>query len=375
MERSRLLSIFAAVAAATLGCGAPTSNEPATASASSALDGCDGHGHGGPVDVMSRNLYLGADLGAVIAADTPAKFVAATTAVWGTVVGNDFHTRAVSLAKEIARTRPDLVGLQEAYLWRVQDPGDALLGGTVLATDVAYDYVADLLAALEADGQHYEAVETLPLFDFEAPTALGIDVRMTDRQVILARRGVQTSNPRGAVYGVLLPLTVMGQNILVQRGWTAVDARVDGRAFTFFDTHLESYYAPVRLAQAAELAGIVSATPGKVVLVGDLNSPSGTEGAAILEAAGLFDVWADLHPHQDGFTCCFAEDLGDPTVSLDQRIDYVMVRDVRPLGMRIVGSTPGTHASGLWPSDHAGVVAGLDVGRSPRGHGAHHDDD
>jgi len=374
MYRSRFLPVAAAVALAMFGCGAPNSTEPATASSANALEGCDAHERGRPAEVMSRNLYLGADLGPVIAADTPAKFVAATTAVWGSVVGNDFHTRALSLAKEIARAEPDLVGLQEAYLWRVQDPGDALLGGTVPATDVAYDYVADLLAALEARGQRYEAVETLPLFDFEAPTALGIDVRMTDRQVILARRGVRISNPRGAVYGVLLPLTVMGQNILVQRGWTAVDAKVDGKAFTFFDTHLESYYTPVRLAQAAELAAIVAATPGKVVLVGDLNSPSGTEGAAILETAGLADVWADLHPHQDGFTCCFAGDLSDPTVSLDQRIDYVMVRDVRPLTMRIVGSTPGAHASGLWPSDHAGVVAGLDTGRSPKDRGRHEGD-
>ena len=374
MYRSRFLPVAAAVALAMFGCGAPNSTEPATASSANALEGCDAHERGRPAEVMSRNLYLGADLGPVIAADTPAKFVAATTAVWGSVVGNDFHTRALSLAKEIARAEPDLVGLQEAYLWRVQDPGDALLGGTVPATDVAYDYVADLLAALEARGQRYEAVETLPLFDFEAPTALGIDVRMTDRQVILARRGVRISNPRGAVYGVLLPLTVMGQNILVQRGWTAVDAKVDGKAFTFFDTHLESYYTPVRLAQAAELAAIVAATPGKVVLVGDLNSPSGTEGAAILETAGLADVWADLHPHQDGFTCCFAGDLSDPTVSLDQRIDYVMVRDVRPLTMRIVGSTPGAHTSGLWPSDHAGVVAGLDTGRSPKDRGRHEGD-
>ncbi len=221
-------------------------------------------------------------------------FLAATTAVWETVVANDFHARALEVAKEIATIQPELVGLQEAYLWRVQDPGD--FGGPTSATAVAYDYVADLLAALEALGQHYDAVVTLPLFDFEAPTLLGIDVRTTDRQVILARRGVETSNPRSGVYSVLLPLTVMGQPIHVQRGWTAVDAKVNGKAFTFFDTHLESFYAPVRMAQAAELATIVNATPGPIVLVGDLNSLPGTEGAAILTAppllggAGLTDA-------------------------------------------------------------------------------------
>jgi endonuclease/exonuclease/phosphatase family metal-dependent hydrolase len=362
------LLLSAAAALLAVACGAPDPAELATTAEAASAD-CD-HPRGAPLEVMSRNLYLGAALDDVILADTPQKFVGATTEVWLTVVANDFHARALLLAKEIARTRPELVGLQEAYLWRVQSPGDFLAGGDVLATEPAYDYVADLLAALEARGQHYQAVMTLPLFDFEAPTALGIDVRMTDRQVILARKGVKITNPRGAVFTTLLPLSVMGQPIQVQRGWTAVDARVDGKAFTFFDTHLESYHPLVRQAQAGELAAIVAATEGEIVLVGDLNSLPGTEGAAILVGAGLTDVWAELHPDLEGVTCCFAEALADPAWTLDQRIDYVMVRGARPLTMRVVGDAPGAHASGLWPSDHAGVVAGIKLARE-RPHDGH----
>jgi hypothetical protein len=290
------------------------------------------------------------------------------TNIWGKVVANDFHARAELVAHEIARSRPELIGLQEAYLWRTQEPGDAATGGTTPATTVAYDYVADLLAALEARGLHYEVAEEIELFDFEAPTILGLDVRMTDRQVILARSGLDLANPRGAVFGTLLPVPVLGQVVFVKRGWTAVDAKLRGEWVTFANTHLESIYAPVRVGQAMELAAILAATPGKAVLVGDLNSLPGTEGAAVMVGAGFTDVWDALHPHRDGFTCCWPEELTLTEPGLDERIDYVMVRDVRPLTARIVGEAPRDHRSGLWPSDHAGLVASLRPDKGPKHH-------
>jgi endonuclease/exonuclease/phosphatase family metal-dependent hydrolase len=146
-----------------------------------------------------------------------------------------------------------------------------------------------------------------------------------------------------------------------------VDAKIGGESFTFFDTHLESFYAPVRIAQAAELAAIVNATPGPIVLAGDLNSDPGTEGEAVLAAppaaggAGLEDVFGSLHPNQPGLTCCFLELLSDPARTLDQRIDYVMVRGVRPLTARVFGDVPGARTYGLWPSDHAGLTAKLRI--------------
>jgi endonuclease/exonuclease/phosphatase family metal-dependent hydrolase len=363
MRASRFAALLSAVLFSVSGCGSGSGEVQGAALGAGSSGGAEGH----PFEVLTRNLYLGAALDPVVAASTLPGYLAATTAVWQKVVANDFHLRALEVAQEISTVQPELVALQEAYLWRVQDPGDLLLGGTTPATTVAYDYVADLLAALAERGQTYDAVVTLPLFDFEAPTLLGIDVRMTDRQVILARRGVETANPRSGVYSVLLPLTVMGQAIHVQRGWTAVDVTLRGRAFTFFDTHLESFYAPVRMAQAMELAGIVNATPGPIVLAGDLNSLPGTEGEAILAAppslggAGLLDTWGKLHPTLPGFTCCGPELLSDPALTLDQRYDYVLLRGVRPLTARVFGDVPGTRTYGLWPSDHAGVTASLRI--------------
>ena len=365
MRPSRIATSLSIVLLSVTGCGPAPSESQSAPLATSVAGQADGH----PFEVLTRNLYLGAALDPVVAATTLSGYLVATTAVWEKVVANDFHLRAVEVAHEIASVQPELVALQEAYLWRVQDPGDILQGGTTPATTVAYDYVADLLAALEARGQQYDAVVTLPLFDFEAPTLLGIDVRMTDRQVILARRGVKFSSPRSGVYSVLLPLTVMGQEIHVARGWTAVDVTLRGQAFTFFDTHLESFYAPVRMAQAAELAQIVNATTGPVVLAGDLNSLPGKEGEGILAAppslggAGLVDTWGTLHPNLPGLTCCFPELLSDPARTLDQRIDYVLLRQVRPLTARVLGDVPGARTSGLWPSDHAGLTASLRLER------------
>jgi hypothetical protein len=42
---------------------------------------------------------------------------------------------------------------------------------------------------------------------------------------------------------------------------------------------------------------------------------------------------------------------------LDQRIDFVFVRDLKVLTAKIVGAHPSDHRTGLWPSDHAGLVA------------------
>ena len=78
---------------------------------------------GTTVNVMTRNLYLGADLGAgARSRPRPAAFFEANGGIVRQVEATNFPVRAKGLAKEILENEPDLVGLQEVALWREAPP-------------------------------------------------------------------------------------------------------------------------------------------------------------------------------------------------------------------------------------------------------------
>jgi len=300
--------------------------------------------------VLTRNLYLGADLAPVIGAQTPQAFVAATTAVWLLVKKNDFRTRARAIAAEVVETRPALIGLQEAVSWH---------------GDVDFDYVALLLDALAQRGLRYREVVEVKLLDVAVPTALGFGIHFTDRGAILAREDVHVTKAEGHVFDTKLtiPTNVLGP-VTVPRGWLFADVEHRGEQIRFVTTHLESFNALVRTAQAQELKAKLASETRPVVLVGDLNSHPGAEGEAVLASAGFEDVWAALHPDRAGLTCCFLEDLTQVQgAALTERIDYVLVRGgLEPRNARVLGANRGSRVGGLWPSDHAGLFASVRVG-------------
>ena len=118
------------------------------------------------VRVMTRNVYLGADLSPAINAESTNDFVVANGQIIRDVGTNNFATRARGLAQEILDKRPDLVGLQEVALWRsgplnnaapftcdgVPDE-DSPFGCDFTASNVRYDFLRDLLRQLNS-GQH-----------------------------------------------------------------------------------------------------------------------------------------------------------------------------------------------------------------------------
>jgi endonuclease/exonuclease/phosphatase family metal-dependent hydrolase len=333
----------------------------------------------GQLQVMTRNLYLGADLLPVLTATTPEDFAAAANGVVQSVtVANDFRARAGALAAEIASARPDLVGLQEASLWQTQTPGD---GTATPATTVVYDFVAILLGELSARGLPYVVAEDISLFDVEVPVPISttvppalMDVRLTDRQVILAIGGLPTSSPRSAVFPgeTLVPVTVLDPSggtttLVIDRGWTAVNATVGGQQVAFYNTHLEAFDEDARNAQAAVLRGLLDAeTVTSVVLVGDLNSdPEGISPTAYTTVRGsdFSDLWTDRNPSDPGFTCCFDPDLTVSAETLSERIDHILWRGaLNPVSATRVGEDPAdrTGTPPRWPSDHAGVVGTFD---------------
>jgi hypothetical protein len=105
--------------------------------------------------VMVRNVYLGADLIPLAAAPNRDAFEQAAAQRFATVQSNDFATRAKSLAAEIAKNKPDLVGVQEAAIWRRGADG-VKDGATTPATQVVYDSTALLLKELASRGARHQ---------------------------------------------------------------------------------------------------------------------------------------------------------------------------------------------------------------------------
>jgi len=325
------------------------------------------------VRVMTRNLYHGVDaqIFDVPNATTVPDLLNKVAAVYNGYFTSNFAERAEAVAAEIEATRPDLIGLQEAILVRTQFPPD---GGATLASDVALDYLQILLDALAERGLRYDVAVQTHAFDFELPSALGFDVRHTDREVILARAdlspgSLKLSNAQSGAFAVncAIPTTLLGP-ITIQRNWVSVDAKIRGASLRFLSTHLDGDCLPVtssiQRAQARELLAGPAATEVPTVLVGDLNSPADGTGDAYndLISAGFSDVWP-VAGNGAGLTCCQADDLLNVASILDRRIDLILFRGgLATIEAVIVGDDASRRtASGLWPSDHAGVTATLAV--------------
>ena len=80
-------------------------------------------------------------------------------------------------------------------------------------------------------------------------------------------------------------------------------------------------------------------------------------------AAGYQDVWQEIFPSLPGLTCCQNESDNNPVSELYQRIDLVLTRrEIKAQWIELFGSNPTDRLPDeLWPSDHAGVAARLNV--------------
>ncbi len=337
----RQSAAIAAAAALILGVGPAAAAQPRT------------------ITVMTRNLYLGASLDPILHATSTSAAFTAVAAAWAQVQANDFPQRAGAIADEIARAKPDFVGVQELPLYRTQTPADFL---STPATAVVLDYRRALRDALRARKLPYRFVAINVNTDVEFPSGFPptMDIRLTMRNAILMRtdRGIKLRRARAGNYPTTLPL-FQGLARAV-RGWAYVDATVGGRTFRVIDTHLEAFDRPTQEQQSKELLAGPAATKLPVVLVGDLNSrPDGSTTTSYpnLIAGGLRDTWPQAYPSAVGLTCCHGDDLHDPAGPFYERIDYVLERGgFRGVRGAVTGQAPSTRTSGgLWPSDHGGL--------------------
>jgi hypothetical protein len=339
------------------------------------------------ITVMTRNVYLGADLGPVLQAQSIEGAIDGAGTVFSELQATNFAERAVPLAKEIKASKADLVGLQEVALWRTQTPSDggappiSPVPGAAPASTVAFDFLALLRAQL---GDSYRVVVSQDEFEAELPvnadgnraTGTGplagfgadLDARLTMRDVILVRKGskVKLGKTRKGQYKTRFEANVGGIKIPADRGWVSVEARVGKRKFRFLNTHLEAFGDPrVRAAQAKELMAGPLKTKAQVVLVGDLNS--GVKRHNQPEQPGDDLAFKALKGFKDNGarqSCCFSS-LTDPRAVFDHTVDHVLTKPaLKTVRARVTGNDPAARTpSGLWPSDHGGVISRLRLRR------------
>ncbi len=373
---------------------------------------------GHQLTVMSRNLYLGADLSPALQATNPNAAVDAAYQIEQQVHRTQFPSvRAASLAKEILKVKPDVVGLQEGAWWRTgpYDLGVLTTGPKATVTDPqGGDFLSDLVAKLNKLGKkkgkkaskakkkgkaiRYKIASVEQEFDFELPVNQGSgglgacpaqchNERLTMRDAVLVRKGagIKLSNAQGGHFNTLLRVKVGGAiNVDVTRGWAAVNVKKDGRKVHVVDSHLEAFDSAasntgsdgktypkggIREAQAKELIGPGGPATSKLptVLLGDFNSDSPVHGDqvdpgdALAYRALLAGGWSERAFTPPPFGCCLQDpNLSNPSAAgITHRVDHIM-SNTKKVKFKKGGLTT-TYANGLWSSDHFGVWSRLQI--------------
>jgi hypothetical protein len=349
---------------------------------------------GSKVRVMTQNMYIG-PLGKIReAAAHPETLPRAVAEFFNETVDTKPAQRAAAIAEKIHSNHPDLVALQEVGILR-KGSGSTPNDPKIPATDVVHDQLQLLRDALTGLHEHYDTVAVIPNSDVQFPSALNFVVRITDRTVILARASpndLKLSNAQVEEYWAKPPVPPAASGLIIPMfGWGSVDVQVNDRKFRFVATHLmpatPEFPALIEIQKAQALELIQSAgkpdLPGgsvlPVVYAGDFNTVAGLDTYKILvDNSGRIDAWQQKNPtascpeprpagdhDRSGCTCCQDPNLRNPMSKLDHRIDLVIVPPHTEIEeIELVGADPADHTSGLWPSDHAGVVAILKLPRN-----------
>jgi endonuclease/exonuclease/phosphatase family metal-dependent hydrolase len=348
--------------------------------------------------VMTRNLYLGADLTPGLQATSLNGLNDAAGEILNQVGQNKFSTRARGLASEILGKKPDLVGLQEAALWRTDTNCHYTL--TPTAKHVRYDFIKLLLKRLNRGKRRYKLVVSQNEFDFETEAntdgspdhSCDTNVRLTMRDAILVRLGqhIKLSHKRKGHFKTLYTPKLIGAiAVPVTRGWVSVQVKKPhAKSFRFVDTHFEAFDSQasnptndpqhptvgngeVRQAQAQELTAKGGPAAGKreTILVGDLNSDKRTE---VKPGDGLAYKWLLHVGYRERSAvkpngCCLNTALltspggGGKVKDFDHKVDHIMTntpKRVKLISSSVTGRKP---VHGFWDSDHAGLFSSLRI--------------
>ena len=332
----------------------------------------------GELKVMTWNIYVGANVDIVLGATDVLDAAQKVAVAYEELKQTNFPERAGAIAAQVARHRPQLIGFQEVSLIQRLDP----VSGELLEE---IDFLQILKGALQQRGLRYKVAGSVENADVTVPRLIGIEngepvfdyVRLLDTDVILVNDEVSVSGSTSGRYSAALPVPDLGAEI--PRGYVSIVAQVGARKVRFVTTHLESAYEEVRLPQAEELAGILAQETLPTIVLGDFNTldpappnPMSDGTYQFLTGDGGFaDAWTlrKGDPNDVGFTSPNASDLRNPAAELYERIDLVLLKNFPRNGERfspgsvhaeVIGEEEADRtASGMWPSDHAGLVVKL----------------
>ncbi|WP_413299153.1 endonuclease/exonuclease/phosphatase family protein [Bacillus sp. 1P10SD] len=304
---------------------------------------------------LTWNIYFGFDPTPLAGGFNPV----AVTQVFRQFLATNFPVRAKALARAIASKKPAFIGLQEVELITLTIP----TFGTV-----TYDFIEILLEELENRGLHYKVAAKNKNRDLQGiPDSNGNTIGIIDFDVILIQKDhdFRIINKQEENFTA----TFMG----IPRGWSAIDVKLDGQVFRMINTHLEPLNQGVREAQALELINGPANTNLPVIITGDLNSTPNSDVIQFFIMAGFHDAWSEVG-EGNGFTCCQGADLLNAVSTLNFRIDYILFKNGwDPIKAELVGESQNDRTNtGLWPSDHAGVWAKLEL--DDHHHHHHHEE-
>ena len=366
------------------------------------------HAAEAPITVMSRNLYLGADVGVALA-KIP-NMPAAAQFMWNQVQKTDFSQRKKILADQIRSESPDIIGIQEATIWYCKahfwsKKTEVFNFTSELLAELGGEYAIAEKNGVQANNPGYSIGPIPFLTTVHDPKTFQKLFGQNDADcgfqigdaLIIKKSLKQYVNAVGNseykdVYKVVPTL------MEIYRGYSWADITVQGTNVRFVTTHLESLWdankVPKAADQARQLVEDLKSTQSPIVVIGDFNSdprdprPAGAPNPGdqptasqkcppgesicnayrIMRDAGFTDSGPDasdpstyswgmnaLLTGPDPKRAQAAATMGNKFGFTD-RLDYIFVKNgIKVLTSKMIGQTPP------YGTDHAGVVTQLNV--------------
>ena len=380
------------------------------------------------ITVMSRNLYLGADVG--VALELIPNFPKAAQFMWDQVKKTNFTARAPKLAREAAQDRPEIIGVQEATIWYCKKE---LFSDKV----EVFNFLDQFIAATKSTGVGYSLVTANGVEAFNpgySIAAIPYVTKVRDPETFNPIFGQDTASCGFTIGDALLVRDDVKDRIIqvgnteydatysivptimtIYRGYTWADCKVQDSVVRLITTHLESIWdenkIPNSALQAQQLVADLKDAKMPVVIMGDFNAdyrdprPQGepnpgeqpvasemcpTPGGAKCNAystmieAGFENASPDAQ-NPRYFTWGASALLNGPDkkrisaakkfgnqYGFTDRLDYIFTKNAyATVSSKIIGNV-WPDGTGVWdcgkekcfPSDHAGVVATIELPRS-----------